>query len=121
MTVSEQDGRRRRLRRALDDAATHLASVESALTAARTVRANGADDDEHDPDGIPLSSVLQSLEAQQERAVGELRELDAALTALEEGRYGICVQCGRLIPPAPAGHQAEHANLPSLALVDGGS
>jgi RNA polymerase-binding protein DksA len=36
--------------------------------------------------------------AEQNRDTGELREIAAALTRMDEGRYGECIHCGRDIP-----------------------
>lgn len=94
------EGRREQLHTLLDRLSQELISIESELTATRAVRANGSDDDEHDPDGIPLSSVLQGLEGQKVRLVAEFREAERAQTELEQGRYGICQRCGRAIPAA---------------------
>src|SRR5512138_2793942 len=38
--------------------------------------------------------------AEQDRDMNELREIAAALTRMEEGRYGECTDCGRDIPLA---------------------
>lgn len=36
--------------------------------------------------------------AEQDRDTGELREIAAALTRMDEGRYGECFDCGRDVP-----------------------
>ena len=77
-----------------------LASIESGLASTRAVRANGSDDDEHDPDGIPLSSVIEGLEGQRLRTVAEIRAAELGLADLKHGRYGICRICSASIPPA---------------------
>ena len=33
------------------------------------------------------------------RDIGELREIETALRRLEEGRYGLCLACGKAIDP----------------------
>ena len=76
-----------------------LVQIESELVATRAFRANGGDDDEHDPDGIPLSSVLQLLEGQKMRALGHIRDVEDALGLLAEGRYGVCIRCSQGITP----------------------
>ncbi len=38
--------------------------------------------------------------AEQDRDTNELREIAAALTRMDEGRYGECIDCGRDIPLA---------------------
>ena len=88
---------RTKLELALTTSRRELESIESELAATRAFRANGGDDDEHDPDGIPLSSVLQLLEGQKMRALGQLRDARDALVILSEGRYGFCVRCSQRI------------------------
>lgn len=75
-----------------------LNSLESELATTRAIRANGNDDDEHDPDGIPLSSVLQLIEAQRMRTLAHTRETERALADLEQGTYGTCQNCSQRIP-----------------------
>jgi DnaK suppressor protein len=77
-----------------------LQSLESELAATRAIRANGSDDDEHDPDGVPLSSVLQLLEGQRMRTLDQAREAEIALVDLGQGRFGICRKCSQRIPPS---------------------
>ena len=89
---------RAKLELALATSRRELRSIESELGVARTVRANGGDDDEHDPDGIPLSSVLELLEGQKMRALDHVRDAQDALAILGEGRYGVCVRCSQPIP-----------------------
>jgi DnaK suppressor protein len=57
-------------------------------------------DDEHDPEGATIAferEQLVSIMARVRRAVTDLR---AALIDLDEGRYGVCVGCGKPIDPA---------------------
>ncbi|SDP18678.1 RNA polymerase-binding transcription factor DksA [Nakamurella panacisegetis] len=89
---------RNRLRSTVEALTGELARLESELLSTRAVRANGGDDDEHDPDGIPLSSVLQTLEGQKARALTEIRVAEDALNDLQHGRYGVCRVCSMPIP-----------------------
>jgi DnaK suppressor protein len=91
---------RDKLQLTLNGLLEHLESIESELSTTRAVRANGGDDDEHDPDGIPLSSVLQLLEGQKMRAVHQIREAETALSDLVNGQYGICKKCSQRITSA---------------------
>ena len=52
-------------------------------------------DDEHDPEGATLAFERQHTAALLERAVEQIAEIDAAIRRLDEGTYGICVQCGQ--------------------------
>lgn len=84
-----------RHRRALVE---ELASTCAALDGVRAVRSGGHDDDEHDPDGAPLSGEWSRLEGNRRATQARLVDVDRALADLEAGTYGICVDCGRPIP-----------------------
>ncbi|WP_169582682.1 MULTISPECIES: TraR/DksA family transcriptional regulator [Microbacterium] len=76
-----------RLRR-LDD---HIAQLRSD---------RGADnaDDEHDPEGVTLSTEWARLEGLRDAAIRELAEIDAAVARVAAGDDGRCVDCGGRIP-----------------------
>jgi len=61
-------------------------------------REGSNDDDEHDPEGVTLSSEWSRLTGLAEAAASELRQVDEALARVEAGTYGICARCGRPIP-----------------------
>ena len=94
----EAESVRARLSQTRATLSQELRALEIELVRTRDMRANGPDDDEHDPDGIPLSSVLQLLEGQRMRLAAGLREAERALIDLAEGRYGRCQSCARAIP-----------------------
>jgi len=77
-----------------------LRSVEADLVSFRSDRANAADDDEHDPDGMPLSAVWQRLESRKERLLAQIRETGSAMRSMSDGTYGVCEICSLPIPPA---------------------
>jgi DnaK suppressor protein len=60
----------------------------------------GADDDEHDPDGSPVSLQRTLAAAIVQRAETDLAAVDDALRRVAEGTYGMCERCGRAIPAA---------------------
>ncbi|MGL4255959.1 MAG: TraR/DksA family transcriptional regulator [Microbacterium sp.] len=62
-------------------------------------RADNADD-EHDPEGVTLSSEWARLAGLREDAVRELADVDAALARRAVGDDGRCADCGRPIPVA---------------------
>ncbi len=84
------------LRQATDD----VVAATSTRDQLRRLRADGFDDDEHDPDGVPLSSEIVRLASIISAATQRVNEINAALEDLKYGRYGICIVCGRVIPPA---------------------
>lgn len=81
-------------------AAARAASASHALDALVHDRAGSNDDDEHDPEGVTLSSEWSRLSALAEDAAAQLQQVDDALARLDAGAYGACASCGRPIPPA---------------------
>lgn len=79
-------------------ATERLASLEQQLVDLRALRMAESDDDEHDPDGVPLSEEWSRLEGLREAAVRTLGEIDAAASAAERGDVPTCVRCGAVIP-----------------------
>ncbi|MCK2033457.1 MULTISPECIES: TraR/DksA C4-type zinc finger protein [Microbacterium] len=82
------------------------AEAEARVTATATTlaelmhdREGSNDDDEHDPEGVTLSSEWSRLSGLAEAAQAELRQVDEALMRMDAGTYGICAHCGRPIPP----------------------
>ena len=80
------------------DAVARAASAASALAELVHDRLDSNDDDEHDPEGVPLSSEWSRLTALSEAADREVRQFDEALQRWDAGTYGICPSCGRPIP-----------------------
>jgi RNA polymerase-binding transcription factor DksA len=63
-------------------------------------RAGSNDDDEHDPEGVTLSSEWSRLTGLAGAAASELQQVDDALARMDAGTYGLCANCGRPIPAA---------------------
>lgn len=63
-------------------------------------RERSNDDDEHDPEGVTLSSEWSRLTGLAEAAASELQQVDDALTRVDAGTYGVCANCGTPIPAA---------------------
>jgi RNA polymerase-binding transcription factor DksA len=59
-----------------------------------------ATDDEHDPEGHTIAFERQQVAALLRDARHRLVELDQALARVDDGTYGVCVECGRPISPA---------------------
>lgn len=57
-------------------------------------------DDEHDPEGVTLSTEWSRLSALVEAAQTEVRQVEDALARWDAGTYGVCASCGRRIPAA---------------------
>ncbi len=56
-------------------------------------------DDEHDPEGATIAFERSQVGALAEQARLHLIEIDAALTRLEAGTYGVCEGCRAPIAP----------------------
>lgn len=87
--------------RALREQAEHRALTAEAMLAELThARESSNDDDEHDPEGVTLSSEWSRLTGLADAARAEVDHADAAIERWRSGTYGICSRCGRSIPPA---------------------
>ncbi len=75
-----------------------LAGLEREFASSVEAARNANADDEHDPEGATLAFERQHVAAHIGRVVDRLREIETALTRLDEGSYGICQRCGRQIP-----------------------
>lgn len=81
-------------------AAARVASAAATLDELAHDREGSNDDDEHDPEGVTLSSEWSRLAGIAEAAAAELRQVDDAIARLDAGAYGVCAGCGRPIPAA---------------------
>ncbi|MFF3026259.1 TraR/DksA family transcriptional regulator [Microbacterium sp. NPDC057944] len=91
--------------RTILDSLRAVAAARAAATAATLGelmhdREGSNDDDEHDPEGVTLSSEWSRLTGLADAAASELRQVDEALARLDTGDYGVCARCGQLIPAA---------------------
>lgn len=75
-------------------------AAEAMLAELTHARESSNDDDEHDPEGVTLSSEWSRLTGLADAARAEVHHADAAIERWQLGTYGICVRCGRAIPPA---------------------
>lgn len=91
-----------RLREALQElrgrTGSRVERLESELEDLARTRRSGSDDDEHDPEGVPLSAEWSRLVGLLESARADAHQVDDALRRLDEGGYGICAGCGEPIP-----------------------
>jgi RNA polymerase-binding transcription factor DksA len=81
------------------DLTAELDATRVALDDLRRQRAGRFDDDEHDPEGLPLSGEYSRLDGLRRATERRISEVDAALTNARAGRYGVCQGCGSPIPP----------------------
>jgi DnaK suppressor protein len=98
--MSESPSSRSLLERLRTEAQARSEAADATLAQLTHDRESSNDDDEHDPEGVTLSSEWSRLTALAEAAKSELAQVDGALARLAAGTYGICARCGRTIPRA---------------------
>ena len=81
------------------DLTAELEATRVALEDLRRQRSDRFDDDEHDPEGLPLSGEYSRLDGLRRATERRISEVDAALTNAKAGKYGVCLACGGPIPP----------------------
>jgi RNA polymerase-binding protein DksA len=72
-------------------------TVTDEMGAFVSARRDTATDDEHDPEGPTLAFERSQTSAILNQSKQHLAEIDAALTRMDEGRYGLCKTCGNEI------------------------
>ncbi|MBP3977107.1 TraR/DksA C4-type zinc finger protein [Microbacterium sp. BLY] len=82
-----------------DEAEARVRATSATLAELMHDREGSNDDDEHDPEGVTLSSEWSRLAGLAEAAEAERRQVEDALARMDAGTYGICAHCGRPIPP----------------------
>lgn len=89
---------RARLERRRAELIEELAAHHRAVLEVQRLRADRSDDDEHDPEGAPLSAEWTRVEGAHRAAGERLRAVEEALGSVDAGRYGVCERCGEPIP-----------------------
>ncbi|MET4780733.1 TraR/DksA C4-type zinc finger protein [Glaciihabitans sp. UYNi722] len=74
----------------LDD---RVNDVRIELADLREARADASADDEHDPEGSTLSSDWSRIQGLREHLSAQQCQVDAALLRMDDGSYGICINC----------------------------
>lgn len=93
------DGRDVQLDALHSAAILRLATLDDSIAQLRADRGVDTADDEHDPEGVTLSSEWARLEGLRAAAQREVAEIDAVIARRRAGDDGICEDCGRSIPP----------------------
>lgn len=93
------DGRDVQLDALHSAAILRLATLDDSIAQLRADRGVDTADDEHDPEGVTLSSEWARLEGLRAAAQREVAEIDAVMARRRAGDDGICEDCGRSIPP----------------------
>lgn len=97
-TLAGMDDARARLTALWAESAARAEAAAATLAELVHDRQGQNDDDEHDPEGVTLSSEWSRLSALSDAAALELQQVDDALARVDAGTYGICAGCGRPIP-----------------------
>lgn len=82
------------------DAEARIRDLTATLDALTRDRSSQSDDDEHDPEGVPLSAEWSRLSGLLAGAEAERDQVQDALARVAAGTYGICTSCGSPIPAA---------------------
>jgi DnaK suppressor protein len=82
------------------DTERRRAHLEDEIARLRVDRSTDSADDEHDPEGVTLSSEWSRLEGLLSAADADLAAIDEAMNRADAGTYGICIDCQRPIPAA---------------------
>ncbi|WP_028245187.1 TraR/DksA family transcriptional regulator [Pseudoclavibacter soli] len=91
------DDQSQRLRQLLAEADSREQQARNRLAEVRSLQQGQSADDEHDPDGVPVSFEWSKAQAMLEQAVAERERLQRAVDAAARGAYGVCAVCGREI------------------------
>lgn len=98
------------------EALARLAGIEHELSALRRTREGLSDDDEHDPDGVPMSAQWSRLEGLRQSTLENLTAIDDAYARWSRGEDGRCSTCGRPIAPARLAARPEATTCIDCAL-----
>lgn len=77
-----------------------IASLTQGIDEVSAAREGDNSDDEHDPEGATLAFERSQATTLLVQSKDRLEEIAAALTRLDEGTFGICVECGQPIAEA---------------------
>jgi RNA polymerase-binding protein DksA len=91
------DPMRARLEAEREQALARLAALISEFDEVVAASRDTNADDEHDPEGATIAFERSQVGALASQARRNLAEVDAAMTRLDEGTYGVCERCGQPI------------------------
>lgn len=89
---------RTQLVRAQEQVIARVTKLEGNMISLVRARRSESDDDEHDPEGVTLSSQWSMLAGVLESAREDAAQAERALERFDAGRYGLCESCGQPIP-----------------------
>ena len=88
------DQPRRRLAQERELALERLASLTGDYDSVVAASLDTNADDEHDPEGATIAFERSQIGALVRQVRAHVAEVDAALTRVEAGTYGLCERCG---------------------------
>lgn len=91
------DAARERLLAVRADAVARLQALRAEIAGIVAASRDSNADDEHDPDGATIAFERAQVDALARDAAARVEEVDAALTRLDAGAYGVCETCGQPI------------------------
>ena len=97
--MADSDHPEEMLRARLEELKARAAELDSTLARLGELR-DANNDDEHDPDGAPVSGEWSRLAGIRHETQAELAATEAALVRVADGTYGVCASCGTQIAPA---------------------
>ena len=86
------------LERERDQKDALLKALRLDIGAVNAARQNSNVDDEHDPEGSTIAFELSQASALLEQSRAGLKQIEAALSRIADGSYGLCAVCGAEIP-----------------------
>ncbi|WP_309123754.1 TraR/DksA C4-type zinc finger protein [Arthrobacter sp.] len=92
--MSMEERMRPLLQQELADSRKSRAALASDIDSTSDLRRDSNVDDEHDPEGSTIAFELSQSGTLLRDTDARISELEAALTRLDEGRYGRCETCG---------------------------
>ncbi|WP_336992444.1 TraR/DksA family transcriptional regulator [Leucobacter sp. VD1] len=75
-----------------------VTKLEAELGQLTHARRSESDDDEHDPEGVTLSSQWSMLAGLVSSAQEDARQAEEAMRRFNSGSYGLCAACTQPIP-----------------------
>ena len=94
LTPRQRTGLRAHLTSDREQTRTLIDSITEEMGAFVSARRDTATDDEHDPEGPTLAFERSQSSAMLAQAQQHLVEIDQALLRMDEGTYGLCINCG---------------------------
>ncbi|WP_339392165.1 MULTISPECIES: TraR/DksA family transcriptional regulator [Brevibacterium] len=77
-----------------------IRALSASIDGLSAAREGDNSDDEHDPEGSTIAFERSQASAMRKQATERLDEIEAAMTRVEAGTFGICTECGQPIAEA---------------------